>query len=285
MTTIMRKPKWLRSRLSHTTNNQAVKKLIKDNGLHTVCESAQCPNLHECWSRGTATVMILGDVCTRSCTFCAVKTGRPSHNDLEEPLKVAQAVKKMNLKHCVITSVARDDLKDGGANIWAQTINEVRRVNPNTKIEVLTPDFRGNQDQIDIVLSAKPDIFNHNLETVERLQQPIRKTANWDHSLSILSYATSKGFTTKSGIMLGIGEEQDEIKGAINALREHGISILTIGQYLQPNKLLEPVSRWVHPDEFVSWKEYGLSIGIKVVESGALVRSSYHADEQTNQLS
>lgn len=277
-----RKPNWLRAKLPTSPQYKEVRKIVDDNDLHTVCQSAQCPNMGECWSRGTATVMILGNVCTRSCTFCAVQTGRPSEVDLGEPARVAQAIAKMGLKHAVITSVARDDLKDGGASVWAATIRAVRYKNPETAIEILIPDFRGKEENLDIVLDAKPDILNHNIETVKRLQRPIRKTAQYDRTLWVLEYAKSRGFVTKSGIMLGMGEEQEEIAEVLQSLRSVGCNILTIGQYLQPSPKHAELHRWVTPEEFVKWKEYGLSIGFDVVESGPLVRSSYHADEQSD---
>lgn len=276
-----RKPSWLRAKLPSGPGYQAVRSLVDEHKLHTVCQSAQCPNLGECWSRGTATVMILGNICTRSCNFCAIATGRPTELDLGEPARVADAVAKMNLKHCVITSVARDELADGGASVWAATIRAVRYRNPNTAIEVLTPDWKGQTQHLDTVLDAKPDIFNHNLETVERLQKPVRVQARYDRSRSVLKHAKSRGFTTKTGIMLGLGEEQHEIEQTLRDIASDKTDILTIGQYLQPTPQHLPVVRWVHPDEFVRWKEFGLSIGIGVVESGAMVRSSYHADEQS----
>ncbi len=277
-----RKPKWLRAKLPSSPDYHRVRNIVDNNQLHTVCQSAQCPNMGECWSRGTATVMILGNVCTRSCTFCAIQTGRPTEFDLGEPARVAQAVQRMSLKHCVITSVARDDLRDGGASVWAATIRAIRHLNPNCSIEVLTADFRGVMEHLDVVLKAKPDIFNHNLETVERLQRPIRKTARYDRSLSVLKYSSEKGFVTKSGIMLGIGEKEEEVETVMRDMRNAGVNILTIGQYLQPSKQHEPVDRWVSPEEFDHWKTFGLDLGFGVVESGALVRSSYHADEQTD---
>lgn len=276
-----RKPSWLRAKLPTGPGYAAVRKLVDDHSLHTVCQSAQCPNLGECWSRGTATVMILGNICTRSCNFCAIQTGRPTELDLGEPARVADAVAKMNLKHCVITSVARDELKDGGASVWAATIRAVRHRNPNTAIEVLTPDWKGNTALLDIVLDAKPDIFNHNLETVERLQKPVRVQARYDRSRSILQHAKSRGFTTKTGIMLGLGEREEEIEKTLRDIAADKTDILTIGQYLQPTPQHWKIDRWVHPDEFARWKAFGLSIGIGVVESGAMVRSSYHADEQS----
>jgi lipoic acid synthetase len=276
-----RKPSWLRAKLPSGPGYLATRKLVDDNKLHTVCQSAQCPNLGECWSRGTATVMILGNICTRSCNFCAVQTGRPTELDLGEPARVADAVAKMNLKHCVITSVARDELADGGASVWAATIRAVRYRNPNTAIEVLVPDFKGNMEHVDTVLDAKPDIYNHNLETVERLQKPVRVQARYERSRSVLRHAKSRGFVTKTGIMLGLGEEQHEVEQTIRDIAADKTDILTIGQYLQPTKQHLPISRWVEPAEFVRWKEFGLGIGLGVVESGALVRSSYHADEQS----
>ena len=276
----MSRPDWMRVKLPASPVYKETLELVEAGGLHTVCQSAQCPNMGECWSRKTATVMILGNVCTRSCTFCAIATGRPTELDLGEPARVALAVQKMGLKYTVITSVARDDLKDGGASVWAATIRAVRYRNPNTKIEVLIPDFRGNIENLNIVLDAKPDILNHNIETVERLQRPIRKTANWQHTSFVLSHAKSRGFATKSGMMLGIGEKEDEIETTMKHLRSIGVDILTLGQYLQPTPEHAPIDRWVTPEEFAEWKEYGLSIGFKVVESGPLVRSSYHADEQ-----
>lgn len=276
----MSRPDWMRVKLPASPIYRETLALVEEHKLHTVCQSAQCPNMGECWSRKTATVMILGNVCTRACTFCAIQTGRPTELDLGEPGRVAIAVQKMGLKYCVITSVARDDLKDGGASVWAATIRAVRYKNPDTKIEILIPDFRGNQANLDIVLEAKPDILNHNIETVERLQRPIRKTANWKHTTHVLEYAKSKGFVTKSGMMLGIGEKEEEIEATLRHLRAIDVDILTLGQYLQPTADHAPIDRWVTPQEFLKWKEFGLSIGFQVVESGPLVRSSYHADEQ-----
>ncbi len=279
-----RKPAWLRAKLPTSPQYRDVRNLVEDNTLHTVCQSAQCPNLGECWSRGTATVMILGNVCTRSCTFCAVLTGRPTELDLGEPARVAEAIARMKLRHAVITSVARDDLKDGGASVWAATIRAVRYRNPQCGIEVLIPDFRGSQECLDTVLDAKPDILNHNIETVERLQRPIRKTARYDRTMWVLKHAKSRDFTTKSGLMLGIGERKEEIEQVMRDLRAVDTNILTIGQYLQPSPQHQPIDRWVTPEEFEHWKEFGLSIGFSVVESGPLVRSSYHADEQSDRF-
>lgn len=275
------KPSWLRAKLPTGVTYKETRSTVEHNHLHTVCQSAHCPNLGECWSRGTATVMILGNICTRSCTFCAIQTGRPTELDLGEPARVAQAVRKMHLRHCVVTSVARDDLKDGGAGVWAATIRAVRNLNPGTAIEVLVPDFLGKMELVDVVLDAKPDIFNHNLETVKRLQRPIRKTARYDRSLSVLNHAASAGFATKSGIMLGIGEQEKEVEEVLLDMQKAGVRILTIGQYLQPTPKHEPIDRWVTPEEFAHWKQWALANGFEVVESGPLVRSSYHADEQS----
>jgi lipoyl synthase len=277
-----RKPAWLRAKLPAGPEYGRTRSLVDQNSLHTVCQSAQCPNMGECWSRGTATVMILGNICTRSCTFCAIETGRPTELDLGEPARVAEAVAKMHLRHCVITSVARDDLKDGGASVWAATIRAVRYRNPACAIEVLIPDMQGRQDQLDTILDAKPDILNHNIETVERLQRPVRVTARYDRTRFVLRYAKSRGFTTKSGLMLGVGETKDEVAQTMRDLREDDVNILTIGQYLQPTAKHLAIDRWVTPEEFLEWKDYGLSIGFGVVESGPLVRSSYHADEQSS---
>jgi lipoic acid synthetase len=258
-----------------------VRKLVDEHKLHTVCQSAQCPNLGECWSRGTATLMILGNICTRSCNFCAVQTGRPTELDLGEPARVGDAVARMGLRHCVLTSVARDELTDGGASVWAATIRAVRYRNPTTAIEVLVPDFKGRLEDVDTVLDAKPDIFNHNVETVERLQKPVRVQARYDRSRSVLRHARGRGFTAKTGLMLGLGEQREEIEQTLRDLAGDAIDILTIGQYLQPTPQHLPVARWVPPEEFQHWKEFGLGLGFGVVESGALVRSSYHADEQS----
>ena len=276
-----RKPRWLRAKLPTSPAYRQIRGIVDNNDLHTVCQSAQCPNMGECWSRGTATLMILGNVCTRACTFCAVQTGKPTELDLAEPPRVADAVSRMGLRHCVITSVARDDLKDGGANVWARTIRAIRNRCPDTAIEVLTPDFKGDMTHLDTVLDAQPDIFNHNLETIERLQKPIRRTAAYQRSLDVLRHAGERDFTTKSGLMLGIGEKPEEIGKALKDLRSAEVNILTLGQYLQPTPDHVPVDRWVTPEEFEDWKKFSLDIGFDVVESGPLVRSSYHAEEQS----
>ncbi|NBX00934.1 lipoyl synthase [bacterium] len=275
-----RKPEWLRAQLPSGPDYLETRKNVDEHKLHTVCQSAQCPNLGECWSRGTATVMILGNICTRSCTFCAVLSGRPSELDLGEPARVAESIAQMKLRHVVITSVARDDLKDGGASVWAATIRATRHRNPSTTIEVLPADFRGEQEHLDTLLDARPDILNHNLETVERLQRPVRKTARYDRSFWVLKHAKSRGFITKTGVMLGIGERSEEIAQLIRDIAAAQVDILTIGQYLSPSKEHAPIDRWVHPDEFAEWKKVALAAGIKHVESGPLVRSSYKADEQ-----
>ena len=276
-----RKPDWLRAKLPNGPAYQATRRLVEENKLHTVCQSAQCPNIGECWSRGTATVMILGNICTRSCNFCAIQTGRPTEFDLGEPARVADAVAKMGLRHCVITSVARDDLKDGGASVWAATIRATKYKNPQCAIEVLVPDFKGHLDQVDTVLDAKPDIFNHNIETVERLQRPVRVQARYDRSRSVLRHAKSRGFVTKTGIMLGLGETQDEIAQTLRDIASDKTDILTLGQYLQPTPQHWKIDRWAPPEEFAHWKKFALEAGLGVVESGPMVRSSYHADEQS----
>lgn len=277
-----RKPHWLRAKLPSGTEYGAVRELVDNNQLHTVCQSAQCPNMGECWSRGTATVMILGNICTRSCNFCAIQTGRPTELDIGEPARVAEAVFKMSLKHCVITSVTRDELEDGGAAMWAATIRAIRHRNPNTAIEVLTPDMRGRLKDLDTILDAKPDIYNHNVETVERLQKPVRVQAKYDRSMKVLEHAAKRGFPTKSGLMLGLGEEKEEVATTLRDLRNIGVTILTLGQYLQPTSKHLAVERWITPEEFSEWETFSRSIGFEFVESGPLVRSSYHADEQSS---
>ncbi len=280
-----RKPSWLRAKIPGGETYGEVRKIVSENKLHTVCESAQCPNLGECWSRRTATIMILGDICTRACGFCAVKTGRPTELDLDEPRRVAEAIRKMGLKHAVITSVARDELKDGGASVWAETIRQTKLVNPDTHVEVLIPDFKGKWIDLYTVLSAQPDILNHNVETVPRLHPRVRSQAKYERSLEMLRRAKEAGFTTKTGLMLGIGEETAEIAQTLRDIAAIGVDILTLGQYLRPSAEHLPMTRWVTPDEFKEWKEFALGIGFGVVESGPLVRSSYHADEQSARYS
>ena len=274
------KPAWLKTRLRSGPNFQDLKSIVSGNNVHTVCQEAMCPNISECWERRAASIMILGDTCTRSCAFCAVKTGRPSAVDLDEPRRTAEAVKKMGLHHCVITSVDRDELADGGAAIWAETIRQIHAEVPGCTIEVLTPDFQGNSESIQIVLDAKPEIMSHNMETVERLHRKIRPQAQYQRSLDVLKQSVSAGLQTKTSIMVGIGETREEVFALMNDARATGCQIFSLGQYLQPTKQHEPVHRFVHPDEFAEYKAYGLKLGFSHVESGPLVRSSYHADEQ-----
>jgi lipoic acid synthetase len=276
-----KKPSWLRAKIPGGGAYADVRALVEKHKLHTVCESAHCPNLGECWSRGTATIMILGNICTRSCGFCAIQTGKPTELDFGEPARVAEAVKIMNLRHVVLTSVARDELQDEGSSIWAMTVRAVRHANPETKIEVLIPDFKGKEDCLLRVLDAKPDILNHNVETVPRLHKLVRPQARYDRSLELLDRAKKQGFVTKTGLMLGIGEWEDEIDTVLRDLAAIGVDILTLGQYLRPSPQHLPVDRWVTPDEFARWKQRALDLGFGVCESGPLVRSSYHADEQS----
>jgi len=276
-----RRPDWLRVKIPSGENYSRLKGLIDEHKLHTVCEEARCPNMGECWNHGTATFMILGDVCTRSCGFCAVKTGRPAWVDPDEPARVADAGRTMDLRHAVITSVNRDELFDGGAGIFAETIRKTRELNPRTTIEVLIPDFKGDEFALDIVLDAFPDILNHNMETVPRLYPAVRPQAVYGRSLELLDRAKRRGFTTKTGLMAGIGERSGEVLEVMRDLRKIGCDILTIGQYLQPSGLHLPVDRYVSPGEFALYKEEGKTMGFRHVESGPLVRSSYHAEEQT----
>ncbi len=282
--TTLRRPEWLKVQLGSDQNYTEVRKLVNRQQLHTVCESARCPNIGECWTRRTATFMILGDTCTRSCTFCNIKTGKPGVYDLNEPQRVAAAVKELNLKHAVITSVARDDLQDGGAAMFAATIRAIREVLPGCSVEVLIPDFRGNLNDLDTVLAARPDILNHNVETVRRLQKELRVQATYERSLSILRHAAGQNFMTKSGLMVGAGETKEEVLQTLRDLHEANCRIVTIGQYLPPTKAHYPMDRFYHPDEFAEFKHLGLELGFSHVESGPLVRSSYHADEQAPHL-
>ena len=262
-------------------NYKFVKDIVKDQNLNTVCAEANCPNIYECWNRGTATLMILGDTCTRACGFCAVKTGKPTWDDPLEPMRTALAVKKMQLKHVVITSVDRDDLKgDYGASIWAQTINEIHKKVPECTVEVLTPDFRGDHTALEKVFIAEPEIFSHNLECVERISKAVRTQSNWQRSLNVLKASANYGLKTKTGLMVGLGETFEEVIDTMKEAYYAGVSIFTIGQYLQPTTSHLKVQRYVSNEEFENYKEFGLEIGFEVVESGALVRSSYHADEQ-----
>lgn len=278
--TMGRKPAWLKMRMPGGNEYGKLLKLVNDNRLHTVCQSAKCPNLGECWSAGTATLMILGDVCTRSCGFCNIKTGKPPELDLDEPRRVGDAVATMQLNHVVITSVNRDELPDGGAGVWADTLAEIRKQSPKTSVEVLIPDFCGNWEALQKVLDQKPDILNHNLESVPRMYKTVRPQAKYHRSLKLLQISKQQGFTTKTGLMLGIGEEEHEVDLVIDDLVAIGCDILTLGQYLQPTPRHLPVDRWVHPDEFAMWKQLGESRGLRHVESGPLVRSSYHAEKQ-----
>jgi lipoyl synthase len=277
----LRRPEWLKVRVAGGENFSHLKNLIDGQKLHTVCEEARCPNMGECWNAGTATFMILGDICTRSCGFCAVKTGRPETLDTDEPFRVADAIRTLNVRHAVITSVNRDELPDGGAAIFAETIRQARKVSPGLRVEVLIPDFRGVWWALDIVIEAKPDILNHNTETVPRLYPTVRPQGKYDRSLELLRRAKSAGMVTKSGLMLGLGESKEEVLAVMHDLVGHGCDILTLGQYLQPSKQLLPVHRYVHPDEFRELKDAGLAMGFRYVESGPLVRSSYHAEHQT----
>lgn len=262
-------------------NYKFVKDIVKDQNLNTVCAEANCPNIYECWNRGTATLMILGDICTRACGFCAVKTGKPTWDDPLEPMRTALAVKKMQLKHVVITSVDRDDLKgDYGASIWAQTINEIHKKVPECTVEVLTPDFRGDHTALEKVFIAEPEIFSHNLECVERISKAVRTQSNWQRSLNVLKASANYGLKTKTGLMVGLGETFEEVIDTMKEAYYAGVSIFTIGQYLQPTTNHLKVQRYVSNEEFENYKNFGLKIGFEVVESGALVRSSYHADEQ-----
>jgi len=257
-----------------------VNDVVQKNKLHTVCEEAKCPNIYECWNRGTATIMILGDICTRACGFCSVKTGKPNWNDPNEPFRSAMAVKKMNLKHVVITSVDRDDLKDDyGAKIWAETITQIHFHVPTCNVEVLTPDFKGNKVALKKVFNAKPEIFSHNIECIERISNIVRSQADWKRSLDVLSFAVKNKMKTKTGMMVGLGEKFTEVIETMKQIVDLGVEVFTIGQYLQPTKMHIPVDRYILEEEFSDYKDIGLEMGFKVVQSGPLVRSSYHADE------
>ncbi len=274
----IQKPAWLRVKLPVGKKYTELRNLVDKYKLNTICTSGSCPNMGECWTEGTATFMILGNTCTRSCGFCGVKTGRPETVDWEEPEKVARSIKLMKIKHAVITSVDRDDLKDGGSIIWAETINAIRRANPETTLETLIPDFQGNKTNIDRVLAVAPEIISHNLETVRRLTREVRIQAKYDRSLEVLKYMKDQGQRrTKSGIMLGLGETEEEVIETMQDLANAKVDVLTIGQYLQPSKKHLPVIEFIRPEQFVKYKEIGLTLGFKYVESGALVRSSYKA--------
>lgn len=277
--TSRRKPDWLKVKLPSGDGFSNVKSIVKDHKLHTICQSGNCPNMAECWGAGTATFMILGNVCTRGCSFCAVATGRPTELDLDEPFRVAEAVKLMGVKHCVITSVNRDELKDRGASIWAATVREVRKASPTTKLETLIPDVKGSWEALYAMISERPDIVSHNMETVKRLYRKVRPQAVYERSLEQIKRIKEYGIRTKTGVMLGLGETKDEVLEIMDDLREHGCDVLTLGQYLQPTKMHLAVEEYIHPDLFAYYKEEGLSRGFRFVESGALVRSSYHAEK------
>lgn len=277
----LRKPEWLKVRLGAEAGYATVSGTLGDESLHTICQSGACPNLGECWRAGTATVMILGDVCTRSCRFCAVRTGRPLPPDPEEPVRVARAIARMKLRHAVITSVDRDDLPDGGAALWAETVQAVRTLSPGTTMETLVPDFKGCERDIRTVVEASPEVISHNIETVERLTPQVRVQARYRRSLEVLRLMKSLGAPrTKSGLMLGLGETPDEVLATLNDLRQAGVDIVTIGQYLQPTRRHLPVQQYVHPDQFARYGQYAREIGFRAVQSGPLVRSSYHAHTQ-----
>jgi lipoyl synthase len=281
----LRKPEWLKIKLNTNENYTGLKKMMREKKLHTVCEEAKCPNIHECWAvRRTATFMILGDICTRACRFCAVKTGLPTELDLQEPERVADSVVLMNLKHVVVTAVARDDLKDGGAAVFAETVRAIRRKSPFTSIEVLPSDMGGVEENLRMLMDARPDILNHNIETVRRLSDRVRARAKYDRSLEFLRRAKEMqpDIPTKSSIMIGLGETKEDLIEAMDDLRANNVDILTIGQYLQPSKKHLSVEKYYHPEEFAELKEIALGKGFSHCEAGPLVRSSYHADEQVN---
>lgn len=281
-----RKPPWLRVRLPTGGTYNRVKQLMRGKQLHTVCEEAMCPNIWECWSHGTATFLLMGDTCTRSCGFCHIKTGRPNSLDEEEPRRVAESVQALGLHHCVLTSVNRDELKNGGAHIFANTIREIRQRVSHCTIEVLIPDFKGDHDALKEVMDAHPEILNHNTETVPRLYRTVRPQANYQRTLHVLSMA--KEFNpdafTKTGVMLGLGETKEEVLEVMENWRVHQVDILTLGQYLRPSPLHLPIQRYVHPNEFQEYHDIGIKMGFKWVESGPMVRSSYHAEGQANAL-
>lgn len=280
ITTRISRPDWLKVRIPVGETYSSIKSIIDKHKLHTVCGEAHCPNMGECWNSGTATFMILGDICTRTCGFCAVKTGMPTELDADEPRRVAEAVKLMNVKYAVVTSVNRDELYDGGATIFAETIRKIREASPTCKVEVLIPDFKGDEFALNIVLDAFPDVLNHNIETVPRLYKTVRPQAKYERSLELLERAKKRGFTTKSGLMVGLGETIEEVISVMKDLRKVQCDILTLGQYLQPTKEHLPVVRFLHPNEFKEIKERGIALGFKHIESGPLVRSSYHAEKQ-----
>jgi len=275
----VKKPDWLRVKLPIGENYKHVRSLVDNHKLHTICESGNCPNMGECWGEGTATFMILGNVCTRSCGFCAVATGRPAEVEWDEPQRVAEAIFLMKVKHAVITSVDRDELKDGGSIIWQNTIRAVKALTPDTTLETLIPDFKGQKENIYRIIEAAPEVVSHNIETVERLTRQVRIQAKYHRSMEVLRTLKEGGMRTKSGIMLGLGEKKEEVVQTMTDLKNSGVDVITIGQYLQPTKKHLPVVRFVHPDEFKEYKEIGYQMGIDYVESGPLVRSSYHSEK------
>lgn len=275
----IKKPKWLRVKLPIGENYRKVRSLVDEHKLHTICESGSCPNMGECWGEGTATFMILGNICTRSCGFCAVKTGKPEEVDAYEPGKVANSVKIMKVKHAVITSVDRDDLKDGGSEIWAQTVRAIRKQSPGTTLETLIPDFAGKWENLQVIIDIAPEIVSHNLETVRRLTKQVRIQAKYDRSLELLFRLKKGGMHTKSGLMLGLGESEQEILETMQDLRNVGVEVLTLGQYLQPTLKHLPVVEFINPEKFEYYKIKGIEMGFRYVESGPLVRSSYHAEK------
>jgi lipoic acid synthetase len=274
-----RKPDWLRVKLPIGEKYTNVRKIVDEYKLHTICQSGNCPNMGECWGEGTATFMILGNVCTRSCTFCAVATGRPNEYDEDEPRRVAEAIRLMNVKHAVITSVNRDELKDKGAEIWYQTVRAVKETTPLTTIETLIPDTKGNWDALIRMIEGGQEVVSHNMETVARLYRYVRPQAKYERSLEQTKRTKEFGKRTKSGLMLGLGETKEEVFQAMDDLVAHGLDVLTLGQYLQPTKMHHEVIEWIHPETFAMYKEEGLKRGLAYVESGALVRSSYHAEK------
>jgi lipoic acid synthetase len=278
----IKKPKWLKVKLPTGQAYKAVRGITKSHDLHTICESGNCPNMGECWGAGTATFMILGNICTRSCGFCNVMTGRPLAVDILEPKKVARSVQLMKVKHAVITSVDRDDLKDGGSSIWVETINEIRKENPDTTMETLIPDFKGRLKDIQPIIDVAPEVVSHNMETVRRLTKKVRIQAKYDRSLDVLRFLNEGGIKTKSGIMLGLGETEEEVVATMHDLRQVGVSIMTIGQYLQPSKKHLSVLEFITPAQFNKYRNIGLSLGFQYVESSPLVRSSYHAEKHIN---
>lgn len=274
-----RKPDWLRVKLPIGEKYSNVRKIVDEYKLHTICQSGSCPNMGECWGEGTATFMILGNVCTRSCTFCAVATGRPNEYDVDEPRRVAEAIQLMKVKHAVITSVNRDELKDRGAEIWYQTVRAVKETTPLTTIETLIPDTKGNWEALTRMIEGGQEVVSHNMETVARLYRYVRPQAKYERSLEQTKRTKEFGKRTKSGLMLGLGETKEEVFQTMDDLVEHGLDVLTLGQYLQPTKMHHEVIEWIHPDQFLMYKEEGLKRGLSYVESGALVRSSYHAEK------